>query len=120
MPAEAVANLLHDAKTRLGVFERVRNSGKWGFVEPLLRAGLPALIGAQGIVSAKGAAVFCEKLYASLAVGLSLDEALTSARFHLLKAGGFNGRESLEWGVFMAYMPISEAILFPTRKRRRI
>jgi hypothetical protein len=107
-----LANLLQRARTRLAVFSAC-NSGRWAFVEPLLRAGLPALIGAQGVVSVRGAQVFCETLYAKLAVGLSLDEALTGARFQLLKEGGFNGRESLEWGTFMAYMPATEAVLLP-------
>jgi len=65
-----LANLLQRARTRLAVFSAC-NSGHWPFVEPLLRAGLPALIGAQGVVSVRGAQVFCETLYAKLAVGLS-------------------------------------------------
>lgn len=110
MNSQELAELLQRAKTRLAMFSAC-NSGRWAFVEPLLRAGLPALIGAQGIVSTQGAYTFSEKLYASLAVGLPLDEAVTSARFHLLKAGGFHGQESLEWGVFMVYMPTTEAKL---------
>jgi hypothetical protein len=107
-----LANLLQQAKTRLAVFSAC-NSGRWTFVEPLLRAGLPVLIGTQGIITTKGAYTFCRSLYAKLAVGLSLDEALTGARFQLMKDGGFNGRESLEWGIFMTYMPVAEAVLFP-------
>ena len=107
-----LANLLQRARIRLAVFSAC-NSGRWAFVEPLLRAGLPALIGAQGLVSVQGAQLFCETLYARLAVGLSLDEALIGARFQLLKEGGFSGRESLEWGTFMAYMPAAEAVLLP-------
>lgn len=107
-----LANLLQRARTRFAVFSAC-NSGRWFFVEPLLRAGLPALIGAQGVVSVQGAQVFCQALYARLAVGLSLDEALTAARFELLKGGGFNGRESLEWGSFMAYLTATEAVLLP-------
>jgi hypothetical protein len=107
-----LANLLQRAGTRLAVFSAC-NSGRWAFTEPLLRAGLPALIGAQGIVSVPGAQIFCRTLYTKLAVGLSLDEALTGARFQLLKEGGFHGRESLEWGVFMAYMPAADAVLLP-------
>ena len=107
-----LANMLQRAGIHLAVFSAC-NSGRWAFVDPLLRAGLPALVGAQGIVSVQGAYTFCESLYAKLAVGLSLDEALTGARFELLRKGGFYGRESLEWGVFMAYMPVSEAILLP-------
>ncbi len=107
-----LANLLQRAGIRLAVFSAC-NSGRWAFIEPLLRAGLPALIGAQGIVSVQGAQIFCQTLYTKLAAGLSLDEALTGARFQLLKEGGFHGRESLEWGVFMAYMPAADAVLLP-------
>ena len=47
MYSEELANLLHNAQTRLAVFSAC-NSGRWVFTEPLLRAGLPALIGTQG------------------------------------------------------------------------
>ena len=107
-----LANFLQRARTRLAVFSAC-NSGRWASVEPLLRAGLPALIGTQGVLTVQGAQVFCETLYARLAVGLSLDEALTAARFQLLKEGGFRGHESVEWGSFMAYMPATEAVLLP-------
>jgi hypothetical protein len=107
-----LANLLQRAETRLAVFSAC-NSGRWEFVEPLLRAGLPALIGTQGELTVQGAQIFCEALYARLAVGLSLDEALTAARFQLLNKGGFHGRASVEWGSFMAYMPATEAVLLP-------
>ena len=117
MACEELADLLRHAETRLAVFSAC-NSGRWAFAEPLLRAGLPALIGTQGIVSVRGAYTFSEKLYASLAVGLSLDEALIGARFQLLKEGGFNGQESLEWGVFMAYMPATNAILLPRAREQ--
>jgi hypothetical protein len=117
MFSQELANLLHDAQTRLAVFSAC-NSGRWVFAEPLLRAGLPALIGTQGSVSIQGASMFCEKLYASLAVGLTLDEAIIGARFQLLKEGGFNGHESVEWGTFMVYMPATDATLFPRAKEQ--
>jgi len=107
-----LANLLQRAGTRLAVFSAC-NSGRWEFVEPLLRAGLPALVGTQGELTVQGAQIFCETLYARLAVGLSLDEALAAARFQLLKEGGFYGRPSVEWGSFMAYMPATDAVLLP-------
>jgi hypothetical protein len=117
MYSEELANLLHNAQTRLAVFSAC-NSGRWVFAEPLLRAGLPALIGTQGSVSVQGASTFCEKLYASLAVGLTMDEAIIGARFQLLKEGGFNGKESLEWGTFMVYMPATDATLLPRAKEQ--
>lgn len=110
--SERLADLLQGAGTRLAVFSAC-NSGRWPFVEPLIRAGLPALVGTQGTVTARAANAFCEKLYLSLAVGLSLDEAVTWARLHVLNSAGFSGETSLEWGAFMVYMPTMEAILFP-------
>ncbi|MGM0386607.1 MAG: CHAT domain-containing protein [Actinomycetota bacterium] len=112
-----LANMLRRAQIRLAVFSGC-NSGRWQFVEPLLRAGVPAVIGAQGNLSAHGARVFCETLYEKLTVGLSLDEALISARFRMLRDGGFRGEESLEWGQFMAYLPTAEAVLIPRRARK--
>ena len=117
MDSEELANLLHNAQTRLAVFSAC-NSGRWVFAEALLRAGLPALIGTQGSVSVQGASMFSEKLYAALAVGLTLDEAIIGARFQLLKEGGFNGHESLEWGTFMVYMPATDATLLPRAKEQ--
>ncbi len=117
MYSHELANLLQRSRTQLAVFSAC-NSGRWAFAEPLLRAGLPAMIGAQGIVSVHGASMFFEKLYESVAVGLSLDEALAAARFQLLKEGGFNGQESLEWGIFMAYMPATAATLLARAKEQ--
>lgn len=116
MYSTELADLLRRARTRLAVFSACY-SGRWAFVEPLLRAGVPAVVGVQGNLSVHGAQVFCEALYQKLMVGLSLDEALIGARFHVLKEGGFEGRESMEWGQFMAYLPSTEAVLFARRAR---
>jgi hypothetical protein len=94
------------------------NSGRWPFVRPLLQAGLPAVIGNQGVVSVAGSGGFCRKLYTSLALGLSLDEAVTWARLHLLEPGVSRLRESYEWGTFMVYMPSTESVLFPLPAER--
>jgi hypothetical protein len=76
------------------------------------------LIGNQGVVSTGGANAFCHKLYTSLAIGLSLDEAVTWARLHLLEPGVSPLRESYEWGTFMVYMPSTESVLFPQPAER--
>ena len=117
MYAEELAASLRRAGVRLAVFSAC-NSGRWPFVQPLLQAGLPALIGNQGVVSARGANAFCHKLYTSLAIGLSLDEAVTWARLHLLEPGVSPLRESYEWGTFMVYMPSTESVLFPQPAER--
>jgi hypothetical protein len=117
--SEALAGLLRRAGVRLAVFSAC-NSGRWPFVRPLLQAGLPALIGVQGQVSPQGAIAFCHKLYSSLAIGLSLDEAVTWARLHLLEPGVSPFKETYEWGSFMVYMPSAQAVLFPQPEEREL
>ncbi len=103
------AKLFHGG-TRLAVFNAC-NSGFWPFVRPFVAAGIPALIGVQGLVSNLAALNFAAKLYESLAVGLSLDEALTYARLYILEPG--RSYYECDWGRFMAYMPAESAVLFP-------
>lgn len=112
MPNEMLASLLRRARTRLAVFSAC-NGGQWGFVKPLLRSGLPALIGSKGTVSSGAATWFCQILYRAIALGLSLDEAVTWARHYVLKAGRDLPWENVEWGSFMVYMPVAEAVLIP-------
>ncbi|WP_437663007.1 CHAT domain-containing protein [Sorangium sp. So ce1182] len=107
-----LAMLLRRAETRLAVFSAC-NSGDWPVVSPLLEAGVPAVVGVQGLVYTKAAVAFCEKLYASLAAGLSLDEAVTWARLHLLEPGVLPQEFAYQWSVFMVYMTATEAVLLP-------
>jgi hypothetical protein len=71
------------------------------------------IIGTQGILSIKSYPLFCQKLYSSLALGLSLDEAVTWARLHLLETLFSATEENYEWGAFIVYMSTTEAVLFP-------
>jgi hypothetical protein len=115
LPSERLGDLLRKAQTRLAVFSAC-NSGRWGFVKPLLKAGLPALIGAQGLVSSGAASWFSQNLYRSLALGLSLDEAVTWARFHVLEVGKSLSNENCEWGSLMVYTQSTQAVLIPRVK----
>jgi hypothetical protein len=108
--SEALGRRLAAAGTRLAVFNAC-NSGLWPFVQPLIHAGLPAVVGVQGIVTNLAALNFAEKFYQSLAVGLSLDEALTYARLYLLQPG--RSHDPTDWGRFMAYLPSESSVLFP-------
>jgi hypothetical protein len=110
--ADELGDRLRNAETRLAVFSAC-NSGRWPFVEPLLRGGLPALIGTQGLISTRAAALFCSKFYSLLALGFSLDEAVRGARFDLLEAALADDGETCEWGTFMVYMPSTTSVLFP-------
>lgn len=108
--SEVLAARLAAGGTRLAVFNAC-NSGLWPFVRPLMRAGIPAVVGVQGLVTNIAAMNFAEKLYQSLAVGLSLDEAMTYARLYVMQPE--RSYYPCDWGRFMAYMPADSAVLFP-------
>ena len=108
----ALGLMLQRANTRLALFS-APNSGRWPFVEPLIDGGIPAIVGVRGLTSSNALAAFCDKLYSSLAVGLSLDEAVTFARNKVLLVARESGRPNYEWGAFMVYMPAMEAVLIP-------
>ena len=108
--SDELASRLAQAGTKLAVFNAC-NSGFWPFVRPLVRAGVPAVVGVQGLVSNLAALNFAEKLYRSLAVGLSLDEALTYARLYVIEPE--RSSYDCDWGRFMTYMPTESAVLFP-------
>lgn len=112
-----LAMRLRRAGTRLAVFNAC-DSGFWPFVRPLMRAGIPAVVGVQGEVSNLAALNFADKLYGSLAVGLTLDEALTFARLHVVEPE--RSYWDCDWGRFMAYMPTESAIIFPRTERDTI
>ena len=87
------------------------NSGFWPVVAPLIRASIPAVIGINGSVGSGSTIEFFSKLYESLAIGLSLDEAVDRARLHVLEWG--QSQALFDWGLFMIYMPSPSAVLFP-------
>lgn len=107
---EDLALGLGGARTRLVVLSAC-NSGFWPVVEPLLQAGIPAVVGINGAIAAQSTIAFCAKLYESLAVGLSLDEAVGRARLHVLEWGQPQGL--FDWGLYMVYMRSPQAVLFP-------
>jgi hypothetical protein len=87
------------------------NSGYWSAVKPLLDVGIPAVLGVNGAVASQSTIEFCAKLYESLAIGLTLDEAVGRARMHLMEWG--RALDLFDWGLFMVHMPSPEATLFP-------
>jgi hypothetical protein len=110
--ASALGSLLRRSGTVVAVFSAC-NSGNRAFVEPLLLSGVPVVVTAQGLVYVDVAIAFCERLYSALAIGLSLDEAVTWARLHLLEPGVLGKSLEWQWGAFMVYMQTPEAVLFP-------
>jgi hypothetical protein len=89
------------------------NSGYSAAVKPLLDAGVPVVVGVNGGVASISTIEFCAKLYESLAVGLTLDEAVGRARMHVFEWGA--AHELFDWGLFMVHMTCPEAVLFPRR-----
>src|SRR5581483_7995628 len=87
---DELADKLRRSPVRLCVMSAC-NSGFWPAVEPLLNARIPALIGINGLVASASTIEFCVKLYESLAVGLSLDEAIGRARVHVMQWGSGKG-----------------------------
>jgi hypothetical protein len=98
------------AGVRLAVLSAC-NSGYAAATQPLLDAGVHAVIGVNGGVASSSTIEFCAKLYESLAVGLTLDEAVGEARRHLLEWGAQHGL--FDWGLFMVHMACADAVLFP-------
>jgi hypothetical protein len=117
--ANALGSLLRRAGTSLAVFSAC-NSGNWAFVEPLLRAEVPVVVGVLGLVEVRVATAFCQQIYSALAIGLSLDEAVTWARLHLLEPGVLPEFSQWQWGTFMVYMQTPEAVLFPRPRKPQV
>jgi CHAT domain len=106
---DQIAPALARAGTRLALMSAC-NSGYWAMVGPLLDAGIPAVLGVNGAVASISTIEFCKKLYESLAVGLTLDEAVGRARLHIMEWG--RSRGLFDWGLYMVYMPSAESTLF--------
>jgi hypothetical protein len=105
-----VAASLRRGGTRLVVLSAC-NSGFWPAVRPFLETGVPAVLGINGSVNSDSTIEFCAKMYESLSVGLSLDEAVGRARLHLMQ---WNREQGLcDWGLFMVYTSAPHAVLFP-------
>jgi hypothetical protein len=106
---EELAHALAGSGTRLAVMSAC-NSGYCAAVKPLLEVGIPAVLGVNGAIASQSTIEFCAKLYESLAVGLTLDEAVGRARMHLMEWG--RDRGLFDWGLFMVHMPSPDATLF--------
>lgn len=114
---DALAPILGEGGTRLAVMSAC-NSGHWAAVKPLLDAGIPAVVGVNGGVASMSTIEFCKKLYESLSVGLTLDEAVARARMHVMEWG--RRLDLFDWGLFMVHMPSPQATLFPRVATRAV
>lgn len=115
--ADDMADALARSKARLVVLSAC-NSGYWPVVKPLLDAGVAAVVGINGAVASISTIEFCAKMYESLAVGLTLDEAVDRARLHLCEWSLRQGR--FDWGLFMVYMPAPQGTLFPRERDKAV
>jgi len=113
--ASRVASYLRRANTKLAVFEAC-NSGRWVFIEPIVKAGIPIVIGAHGAIIVKVASVFSKTLYEAIAIGLSFDEAVTWARLRLLEPGILPGGWGWQWPMLMVYMLSADGMVMPLQE----
>jgi hypothetical protein len=114
---DAIARSLAANGTRLAVMSAC-NSGYAAAVRPLLEAGIPVVIGVNGAVASESTIQFCAAFYESLAVGLTLDEAVGRARIRVREWG--QDRGLFDWGFYMVHMPSPRATLFPRAPTARV
>ena len=101
----------------LGACESGRRSGVnvWqGLSATLMKYGLPAAIGMQYKVFDESAIAFSRGFYASIAMGMSLDEAVIQGRIAILN---LQKMSSIDWGVPVLSMRSKEGILFSLPKQ---
>lgn len=116
LPAAEIAKKLQTAGVRLaylGACQSSRQHGinPWTAIAPALAAsGIPAVIAMQYEVIDEMAIVFAEAFYNVLAVGLTVDEAVTIARLAVLDKSPERG---IQWGVPTLYLRSPDGILFP-------
>jgi hypothetical protein len=114
---EILAPLLKRAGVRCAMLNAC-NSGFWPVAQHFVHAGIGCLVGVQGLISNLAALHFAERLYRSLALGLSVDEAVSWARLHVMDDS--RSWWPLDWGRFMVYMPAESAVLFPATRPKAL
>lgn len=117
--SETLAAMLQRAGTKLAMFSAC-NSGRWSFAKALVEAGIPITIGVHKGIFQDDAITFANLLFRTLALGLSLDEAVTWARLSLRGPGKEMKGEIAAWGSFVVYMPSGQAVVFPRPKGSEI
>lgn len=97
----------------LGACDTGRRDGisAWTGVAPaLIEAGIPAVVAMQYEVVDEHALAFSQMFYSSLALGLTIDQAVAAGRLAML---GKSDEKGLEWGVPVLYMQSSDGVIFP-------
>jgi len=109
-----VAMILHDENTlRLAVLnacEGARSSRTdpfAGSAQSLVQQGIPAVIAMQFEISDRAAVIFAHEFYSQIALGYSVDAALSEARKAIFADGN-----ALEWGTPVLYLRSPDGRVF--------
>jgi len=121
--AELFATILAGANVQLAVLSACRSGEKsgpdrWsGVAGALVEKGIPAVVGMQHRIGDAEALEFSSMFYAALGAGLSLDEAMTSARVALMPEHELDPTEPYPapWCVPVLYSRIPDGMLWPER-----
>lgn len=115
--ARTLALTLRHRKVRLVVLSACHSARParrypWGGVAAgLVGAGVPAVVAMQSVFSDAAALIFSRELYAGLAEGRVLDEALTQARRALYRAHATQeGVRPGEWGVPVLHLALARSL----------
>jgi CHAT domain len=113
LDAELLAVQLRDAGVRVAVLGACQTAqrddvGAWSSMsEALLKAELGAVVGMQFPVDDKSALLFAEHFYASLAAGLSIDEAVAAGRVAVAVSDDPRG-----WATPVLYLRSPDGVIF--------
>jgi CHAT domain len=87
-----------------------------GLAPALAHAGIPAVIGLNGLISDEGAITFSKAFYRNLAAGNPVDTAVTNARIAMFTQGE-DDWQPLYWSIPVLYLRTDDSTLFPIRPR---
>jgi CHAT domain-containing protein len=113
--ADLLAERLRDAGVRVAVLGACQTAQRddvktWSSVaETLLKAELGAVVGMQFPVLDVSATAFAEAFYGALAIGLSIDEAVSAGRVAVASADDARG-----WANPALYLRAPDGVIFPT------
>ncbi len=117
LAADTLALYLRGSGVRLAMLGACgsgrRNSvNPWsGVAAAVTKAGIPAVVGMQYVISDRNSIHFSRRFYQILAKGQSIDEAVTAGRLAVLSR---TGEDDYDWGVPVLYLRVEDsAVLFP-------
>lgn len=114
LDADLLAVQLRDAGVRVAVLGACQTAQRddvnsWSSVaESLLKAELGAVVGMQFPVGDDSASAFAERFYGALAIGLSIDEAVSAGRVAVAALDDARG-----WANAALYLRAPDGVIFP-------